>query len=469
MDDVRDKLIALALDDLSPREASVVGARMSEDPDLQREHAQLVYTLTALRSVPSDDIREEAIERLLGTVSEIGAESHDPVPVADEPDPAPAGRLINLDYRFFMRAAAVAAVAFVLGAGIMFTPDVELAPTVARVSGPDGYSFVLDGELVEARAGSPRTITFPTGEVLLDGASGVRVIGTGRHTPPRLEVERGRMMLNASRHDMSVSVAGTEVLVERGGMLAVSYDRAYANIAPDGSLVEVQRMPIADVAAMAEAAYGFELDISRVPDAIARQRVTFYGAGLSRDEFLDSFVEAASQFGVKLSDDRATLQYEKRGGRVVPNEAWALEIAVLEGSAHVRGPEGEVSLQQQDEAPNVVVLNAAQPNQLQPRTLEPRDLNDAVVWVAAAGRRLGGRLDDVRPSAETLPGGSVIHSDTLVLNGEMGRRIFRLDGPEFDFPLPGGRKGRLVQLLNNGALFEVEGEVVREFVPFGKQ
>jgi hypothetical protein len=51
-------------------------------------------------------------------------------------------------------------------------------------------------------------------------------------------------------------------------------------------------------------------------------------------------------------------------------------------------------------------------------------------------------------------------------------RIFVLDGPDFTFPLPGGRKGRLVGLLSSGAEFEVqkdEGkEIVRVFVPFSR-
>ncbi|MBZ0135706.1 MAG: FecR family protein [Planctomycetes bacterium] len=461
MNDEREKLIALVLGDLPADDARELEARLATDADLQVDRALLENTRAALLAVPCEDVRDAVVQSLLKQAAELQ-------PAIVEEADEPAGAVIRVNWLLrstLPRVAAVAAIVFVLGVAVMYTPGVDLKPTVARVDG----KFIEDGDLVESRAGRPRTITYPTGELLLDGASAVRVYSTGKYAPPRFEVERGRVVLTATGHAANVGVAGNEVQVEKGGMLAVSYDRAYANITGDGSLVEVQRMTIADVAALGEQVYGLELDISDVPENIRRMRVTFYGSELSGDEFLDSFVEAATRFGVKFAGDRQTLTYAPRGGRVIPNEEWALEIAVLEGQARVVSGDEVVPLRNAELAHNLVALNAASPTRLEGRSLPAEELNEAVVWAAAAGRGLGGRLDDVRSSDETLPGGTVIYTDTLILNGEMGRRIFKLDGPDFDFPLPGGRMGRVVQLMNNGALFEVQGEVVREFVPFGRQ
>lgn len=470
MDERREKLIALLLGDLPGDDARDLEAKLATDADLQDQRRQLEGTLLAVRSIPAEDASESAVQSLLQaaaelelSVQELPGETLEPE-VVGEVAAEPQGKVIRVN--FLMRAvlprvAAVALIVFILGVAVMFIPRVDMRTVPAYVDG----AAVVDGSLVESRAGDTRTITFPTGEVLLDGASAVRVHSTGKYSPPRFEVERGRMVLTASGHAVNVAVAGNEVQVEQGGMLAVSYDRAYANIANDGSLVEIQRMPIEEVAVLAERAYGLKLDLSAIDASIKRKRVTFYGSGLSNDEFLDSFVEAARKHGVQFGADRNTLTY-KTSSRVFPNEEWALEIAVLEGSAKMIGGKATVSLKPADF--NLVSLNAEQPTRLETRTLEANELNDTVVWAAAAGHELGGRLKNVRPSDETLPGGTVIFSDSLVLNGDMGRRIFKLDGPDFDFPLPGGRKGRVVQLMGNGALFEVKGEVVREFVPFGQ-
>ena len=473
MDERREKLIALVLGDIPGDDARALEARLATDADLQAERALLENTIAAVRAVPGEDASDATVQRLMKAVGEPEPSEHDEgiieqaiEAVAEELVEDGPAKIIRVNFllrRVLPRVAAVAVIVFVLGIAVMFTPRVDLAPEVARVDG----ASVTDGELVESRAGSPRTISFATGEVLLDGASAVRVYGTGKYSAPRFEVERGRMVLTASGDEIQVAVAGKNVQIERGGMLAISYDRAYANISDNGSLVEVQRMPISEVAALAEKAYGLKLDLSGIPENIRRNRVTFYGSELSKDEFLESFVEASSKHGIRFGKDQNSLSYTG-ASRVFPNEEWALEIAVLEGSAEVVGGDDSVALSADDAASNSVVLDAAEPDRLSPRSLEPAALNDSVVWAAAAGHELGGRLKNVRSSADSLPGGTVIYADKLVLQGDMGPRIFKLDGPDFDFPLPGGRKGRVVQLMSNGALFEVKGEVVREFVPFSQ-
>lgn len=467
MDPKREKLIALMLGELSAEEASALKDEFAADAALKSDHSKFERTLAILKNVPSDDASDAVVASLLARAAlvETASETSD-APKEDEP----LGELIQLDWirSVLPRVAAVVVIACVLGLAVWFTPS-GLPESVASVSDEHGSAVVLDGDLVESRAGTIRRIRFSTGEVLMDGASAVRVRSNGRYAAPTFEVERGRVVVTASRTPLSVSVAGRSVEMDEGAMLAVNYDRAYANIATDGSIVEVQRMPIGEVAMLGEKAYGIKLDSGALPESVAKQRITFYGSNLDAAAFRDSFIESAAPFGVTLDASQNYLKYQSRSGRVIPNDEWQLELAVLEGSAKFTDVGEAVSLD--GSLANFVSVSSGRPansESVEPKRLDAKELDRQVVWAAGAGGALGERLHDVKPSSENLPSGTVIHTDSVVLNGEMGKRIFKLDG-DFDFPLPGGRKGRLVQVTSSGAVFEVKDEFVREFVPFGEQ
>lgn len=461
MDPKRENLIAWMLGDLSPDAARPLEAKLAGDADMQAERSKLERTLTLIKSVPSDDVSDDAVARLLAAAGKVCPETE------SETEAEPEAQLIRLDWfrRALPRAAAAVMIAFVFGLGVWLTPG-DLPEQVAVVSGEHGSQPVYDGELIESRAGSIRQISFATGEVLMDGASAVRVKSNGQYAAPSFEVERGRVVVTASRTPLNLSVAGREVQMDKGAMLAVNYDRAYANIAADGSVVEVQRMPIGEVAALAEKAYGIKLNAGGLPETVASQRITFYGSNLDKDAFKESFVESAGMFGVTLDETGDYLRYEPRSGRVIPNEEWQLDIAVLEGSVDVKQSGAAIALDSVGK--NFVSVSSTKADKTEPMTLDAAGLDRQVVWAAGTDGALGERLHDVKRSVEPLPPRSVIHTDSLVLNGEMGKRIFKLSG-DFNFPLPGGRMGRLVQLTNNGAVFEVKGEVVRVVVPFGDQ
>ncbi|MCA8913909.1 MAG: hypothetical protein KDB90_00755 [Planctomycetes bacterium] len=473
MDDTRQKLIAWMIGDLSPEESRPFEASLAADADLQRQRNQLERTLTVVRAVPSEDVSDKAFARLMAAAAHVEPESADPAEAemfAVDETPDNVIRINFLLRTVMPRVAAVAVIVFIFGLGVWITPG-SLKPTVAGVYDDHGMAMVVDGDLVESRVGEPRRLTFPTGEVLLDGASAVRVHATGPFSAPSFEVERGRVVVTASATPVSLNVGGRSVQLGKGSMLSVDYDHAYANIAEDGSIVEVQRMPIGEVAALAEKAYNVKLYAGGVPESVRNTRVSFYGSNLNAEAFIDSFVEAASRFGVTIDETRRYLSYESRSGRVEPNEEWKLDIAVLQGAASV-SEEGYILPLGGKGLPNFVSYNASEAGHADLRGLGNDDLNRQVVWAAGAtgatSGALGERLRDVKPSAEPLPNGSVIHTDSLVLNGDGGKRIFKLGGPDFDFPLAGGRRGRLVQLTNSGAVFEIQGEIVREFVPFGQ-
>jgi hypothetical protein len=139
-----------------------------------------------------------------------------------------------------------------------------------------------------------------------------------------------------------------------------------------------------------------------------------------------------------------------------------LRIATVRGDARVQDSAGELALSELSQ--NVVEFRTG--TEAAPRNLEPERLGQMLVWAGGLGNEsVATHLPGVNTSDEQLPQGSVIYTDKLVLHGEEDR-VYVLNGPEFNFPLPGGRMGRLVGLMSSGAEFEVEGETAREFVPF---
>jgi len=461
MEETRLKLIALLMGDLPPADAAKLEARIAGDERLQQQHSVLRRTIGLVRAVPSEDASEALVSRLLLAADTVPIDVHaEPVVVEDDN----VIRVNWLLHRVLPRVAAVAAIIFIFGLGVSLTPT-GLPDDVAEVTDGGVRDVVLDGEPVESRVGETRRIKFATGEVLLGGASTVRVYRKGEFQPPTIEVERGRAVITAATAGLTVHVADRSVTLEEGGMLSVSYDRAYANISLDRSVVEVQRMRIGEVAALAQEAYGVKLDAGAVPPAVRDNRVTFYGSNLSADEFLDSFVEAAAGFGIKLDETRRYLAYQPLPGRIQANDEWQLEVALLKGRAAVEAP-GHTERMDAGSANFVSVSSAG----TQRSERAGRDeLNRQVVWAAGTSGELATHLLDVRASDAGLPDGTVIHSDRLVLFGEIGKRIYKLGASEFDYVLPGGRKGRVVQLTSSGAVFEVQGEFVREFVPFSEQ
>jgi hypothetical protein len=447
MDDTRHRLIAWALGELSPEEYRALVPMLSDreaSEELEREHRQLERTLNLLRNMPSDDASDALVQRVLAAAAE------------------PQHEIVQISWfrRALPRVAAAAAIIFVLGAGVWFTPG-GLQTSVGEYTDGGLLGNLLEGEPLETRVGETRHLKFATGEVLLDGATTVRMRSTGEYSAPVLEVERGRVVVTAANAPMEVVVANRTIVLQEGAVLAVNYDRAYANIPEDGLFVEIQRVKIGDVAELAERAYGIQLDTSAVPQNVRDIRVTFYGSDLNSDKFLDSLADAVAVYGLRLDEDRRALNYRGASGPVKENDEWQLDLAVLQGSASLGNG---VTL---DEMTNFVSLSAGGKDDA--RRLGLDELQSQVVWATGTAGAVREHLPaNVRQSGDTLPGGTVIYADKMVLHGEVGKRIYKLGASEYDYVLPGGRKARVVQLMNSGAVFETQGELVREFVPFGQ-
>lgn len=446
MDRQREKLIALVLGDLQPDEIPGVEAQVSGDVTLQSQRDSLQCQVAAMRALPDDDIPQAAVDRVL----EAARHFH------EEPEAVQLARVITL--RTFInvylpRIAAAALFVLMVGYAVHYLPEGPQA-SVATVVAADGNGWaVTDGDLVEARIGSPLRIRFQTGELLLDGGAAVRVSAQGPYKAPQFEVDRGRVVVDAARAPVQLSAAGRSLELEPGAVVALDLDREHARIMDGGAVVEIQRTAIEDVVRAANEAYGMHIDDSLLPDAVKRRRVTFFGTQLGKREFADSFVQAASVYGVRLSGNR--LLYEAGTTHRVDDTEFdtLLSVSLLNGAAEI----SQGNTRQTMPASIAFTRDGALPGAERPE--------HTFVWARGMGNAVvDAKLRNVSTGDATLPAGSVIHPDRLVLP-EGSERIFVLHGPDFNFPLPGGRKGRLVGLLSSGAEFELEGGVTRVFVP----
>lgn len=465
--DTRHKLIAHILGDLDRDEGAALERELDDNAGLREEHTRLQRQVRVMRLLPEDDAPDEVVNRLVAKVAggnlEESTAGHTPDDASNDTE-APVIPMPRLTAASFARVAALFVIAFLFGLAVYVTPTGP-EETIAEVTDDSGLvTHVKGAELVEARMGTPRTLRFAAGEVHLDGGSAVSLITEEDSVAPRVMVDRGRVIVSAKAKALRINVAGNDVELDRGGVLAIDYDVAFANLASDGSFVEVQRMPIHEVARLALDTYGIELNAGALPENVRNFRVTFYGNNLDEREFVESFVDSAARFGVRLDSDGRHLKYEPRSGRIESSNPWALDIAVLEGNAHVRGEAGDVRLAGESGMPNYVSLTPADPGARDIKSLNGDEMDRAVVWATGFGE--GYTRTEI--SSEPLPRRAVIHTDKLVLRGDQGNRIFVLDGPEFDFPLPGGRMGRLVQTTASGAEFEVKEQDQRVWVPFSQ-
>jgi hypothetical protein len=143
------------------------------------------------------------------------------------------------------------------------------------------------------------------------------------------------------------------------------------------------------------------------------------------------------------------------------DEAEVLNLNLLQGRVNVTG-ERRLNLGGRDGLASVSLWSSG-------RVVEGESGPErSCTWARGMGNAaVEAKLSDVRLGESTLPAGTVIHPRKLILpEGE--ERIFLLEGNDFNFPLPGGHKGRLIALISSGAEFQLEGSATRVFVPHSR-
>lgn len=455
-----NRLIDFALGELDPAAERALLAEMDADSALRAQAERIRRNVLLVRAVPANDIAQDALARLFAAVREasaahIGNHEADIIPMGDRM------------WRYVSRAAAALLISGAVIFGLSQMPDGP-APSVARVLDETGTGWVHSGDVVESAIGGRRVLRFATGEVLLDGASAVRLTGTGAYGTPAIEVLRGRVVVSATTAPLTTSVAENELSLEAGSTVALDYELPYQRVSADGRIVEIQRQTVADVAALGEKTYGIKIDVSGLDPQVRQRRLSFFGADMTPEAFVASLVEAAAKYGISeapINQRDTRLVYRGGPDRGEGLDASVLSVALLAGRAVVKSDDHNVRLV--EGAHNSFEATSTRGTGAETRSSD--NLARMVVWAGGLGNStVDGKLRNVAARSGHLPQGAVIHSDRLVLRKQDANepeRVFLLGGPEFTFPLPGDRKGRLVGLMSTGAEFEVQGETRREFIP----
>jgi hypothetical protein len=438
------QLAALLLGDLPREEAAALEAALARDPALRVELERLGRAIAALRELPGDDAGDALVDNLKQRA----------LALVESPE-APVLRPAFAWLAAWPRVAAAAVIVAVFGLAIAYTPPGP-APQAGVAFLDSGRKVIAIGETFETRAGAAARVELPGAELLLEGGSALSVPQQGR-----VHLLRGRVISEVHRGAWTLEAGGRELTLAAGSIAILDYDSEFARVAGEGALVEVRRTPLAIAAGLAREAYGLELDTSRLPQAVLDQRVNFFGTGIGGEEYVRFLVQAAARYGVGLSEDGRALTYAHGTvGRVDDSqEPELLSIALLRGQGEL-SEEGRARALAQGEA---LIFAPSRP---EGRPMDDLRLARALAWAGGRGNQaVDERLARHSEREGSLPGSTIILADRLVLRGEQ-ERVFLLDGPEFNFPLPGGRLGRLVSVHISGAEFEVEGAVRRVFVPF---
>ncbi|MCC6574684.1 MAG: hypothetical protein IT462_12955 [Planctomycetes bacterium] len=467
--DTREALVQLPsylVGDLSPKEAAILEGHLDVNPEAKEAKEKMARQLTPLINLQAPEVGEVALNQLFAK-AKVEIPKLEPQPVRDffymvaQPSVA----------RFIARAAAVviAAVAITMIAGKVLSPDSSI---VGQMMALDGRVMqIREGETVEARQGTPLTLRLPEGTVQLDGSSSVRVRRSAGASA--VEIQRGRVIVDAATRGMTVSLQTHTFNVEARSVGAFELDTAYEKIQGGGTVIELQRQPLSRVARIGEDLYGVNLNTSRLPAEVANRRISIYGAGLGQKEFISSFKNAAQRYGVvfNAADKGFDLAYQAGAAAdEMDQQESVLSVASVQGVvSYSRGTLANVTLKLESEKGNFarIIDGEALPAH--------RDdmVQHMVVW--ATRNDLGGNFkanDSVKNFGKVytvggaLPVGSVISSDHLqvpVTGGEP--RIYKLGGSEYNYPVGGGKFGKVVSLTSGGVELEVKGETGRVYMP----
>lgn len=462
------RLIDFALGELDPATEAALLAEMERDPALREQAERVRRNVLLVRAVPANDISDAALHRLFAAVRDFaGAGVQAPGGGAESTHEAAILPMGDRMWRYVSRAAAALLIAGTVVFGLSQMPEGP-APSVARVIDDGGSSWVHDGDVVESGIGGRRVVRFGTGELLLDGASAVRLTRSGEFAPPTVEVLRGRAVVTAHTAALQVGVAENRLDLLPGATVALDYALPYQSVSADGRVVVVQRQTVAETAALGEKTYGIRIDTSALDKEVLSRRLSFFGNDMSPEAFVASMVESARRYGVgevPLNQRDVKLVYRGAPDRADGLDASVLNIALLAGNATVSRENETIALA----AGGSNSLEASSTRGIGTEQRSQDHIARMVVWAGGLGNAaVDGKLRNVAARGGHLPHGTVIHTDRLVLrkaDPSEPERVFLLGGPEFTFPLPGDRKGRLVGLMSTGAEFEVQGETKREFIP----
>lgn len=330
------------------------------------------------------------------------------------------------------------------------------------------------GDVIETPQGVPMTLELKSSgaRVDMDGSAALKVSRSGEETI--VEILRGRVIVGAGTKPQVVECGESSIAIDAHSVAAIDFDTPFRRIVGQGAVVELQRQTISDVARDAERLYGGRIETSALPERVAKRRISLYGVGLRRDEFLDAFKSAVERYGVafKAEGKNLSLSYTGTAGNTADESESVLKVAPLSGSL-LHTQEGESRRLSESLSQAIVVEDSTVTNLESAagamkaqrmvvwagRTDMPYFKLDATVsnYITDASRN-GGKV----VVASALPVGTVLTEGGLRFKSGALIKI----GEQVEIALPGAKGGKLLGVMSSGIeVAKGDDANTRYFVP----
>lgn len=440
------QLPSYLIGDLSPKEAAMLEGHLDVNPEAKDAKESMARQLLPVINLPAPEVGQAALDKLFADAKrELAKPDYQPVTSVWE-----FGRVA-------MRVAAVLVVGAVLG--LLVYGLVPGNPVVGYKITSNGLAQVLRwGDVIQTPQGVPMSLELKSSgaRVAMDGSAAVKIVRKGEHGV--VQVLRGRVIVGAGAEPQIVECGESTVTVSARSVAALDFDTPYRRIVGQGAVVELQRQTISDVALDAERLYGGRIETSGLPDGVARRRISLYGVGLRRDEFLAAFKNAVEVFGVSFKQEgkNYSLVYKESAGTSADESESILKVAPLAGSLIYRqeGVERELSEGRSQAAVvenrSVRVLEGVEGAMKAQRIVVWAGRNDMPYFYLSPtvqnyitdSSRKGG----VVVVASALPAGTVLTDNGLRFKSGTLIKV----GETIEIALPGASKGKLLGVLSSG-------------------
>ncbi len=440
------QLPSYLIGDLSPKEAAMLEGHLDVDPQAKAAKDSMARQLLPVMNLPAPEVSEPALTKLF---SDAKRELEKPVYQAST---------MWQDLRAVAwRVAAVLVVGAVLGLSIYgLTPGNTV---VGQLTTANGVVQVLRaGDVIETPQGIPMTLELKSSgaRVDMDGSAALKVSRSGADTV--VQILRGRVIVGAGAKSQLVECGESSISIEAHSVAAIDYDTPFRRIVGQGAVVELQRQTIADVALDAERLYGGRIETSALPERVAKRRISLYGMGLRRDEFMAAFMSAVERYGVtfKAEGKNLLLSYAGTAGNTADESESVLKVAPLSGKLQFN-QEGVLRELSESRSQAVVVEDGTVTNLESAagamkaqrmvvwagRTDMPYFKLDATVsnYITDADRN-GGKV----VVASALPAGTVLTEGGLRFKSGALIKV----GDQIEIALPGAKGGKLLGVMSSG-------------------
>lgn len=455
------QLPSYLIGDLSPKEAAMLEGHLDVNPEAKAAKESMARQLLPVINMPAPEVGQAALNKLFADARR----------ELEKPVYQPAvfwGEMRG----FARRVAAVLLVAVGLGLAVYkLTPGSDIVGQMLTANGDT--QVIRSNDVIQTPQGVPMTLQLKASgaRVDMDGSAAVKLAYTKGETV--VQILRGRVIVGAGSHAQEVTCGESTIMVEARSVAAIEFDTPFRRIEGKGAVVELQRQTIVEVARDAERLFGGRIDTGTLDDRVARRRISLYGIGLRKEEFMAAFKSAIERHGVSMKEEGKSLSlvYTGSAGSSADESESILKVAPLFGSVVHKAGNSSKTLTERES--NALVVENGVENTLRAtngamkaqgmvvwagRTDLPYFKLDATVSNYIADKdRSGGKV----VVATALPAGTV-----LMENGLRLRSTLIKVGDTIEIALPGAKSGKLLGVLSSGIeVAKGDDENTRYFIP----